>query len=88
MTQSGAIPQRGDVLVSKLTARVQHELSIVPETRGLVCRNHESAVARARRLAQERGADAWLTEDHIHFLKIASYRTGASPARAEPASLT
>jgi hypothetical protein len=69
-------PQNGDVLVSKDLARVEHEVSIVPETTASVCRNHDVAVKQAQELAHKRGVDAWLTEDHIHFVRIASHRTG------------
>jgi hypothetical protein len=74
MTQSIASPRIGDVLVSKVTASVQHTLSIVPEFHEVVCRNQEAAISKARDLARERGADAWLTEDNTHFMKFASYR--------------
>ena len=68
------IPQAGDVLVSNPTATVEYEVSIVPAVPDIVCPNHDVAVVRARELARERHVDAWLTEDHTHFLKIASYR--------------
>jgi hypothetical protein len=70
-------PQNGDVLVSKDTARVEHEVSIVPEARASMCPNHDEAIKEANKLAKERGVDAWLTEDHIHFVKVASHRTNA-----------
>jgi hypothetical protein len=68
-------PQNGDVLVSNPTATIAHDVSIVPAAPAIVCPNHDTAVAKACELAKERGVDAWLTEDHTHFLKIASYRT-------------
>lgn len=68
-------PQNGDILVSKDVARVEHEVSIVPEATASVCPNHDSAVKQAQALAKERRVDAWLTEDHIHFMRIASHRT-------------
>jgi hypothetical protein len=71
-------PKIGDVLVSRNTARVEHEVSIVPEPAGSVCPNHDSAVSRALDLAQERRVDAWLTEDHIHFVRIVSHRKADS----------
>jgi hypothetical protein len=70
-------PRHGDVLVSRVAARIEHEVSIVPAAAEIVCPNHEVAIARARELAQARQVDAWLTEDNIHTVKIASYRTGA-----------
>lgn len=67
-------PQNGDVLVSNPTATIAHDVSIVPAPPDIECRNHDAAVAKACELAKERGVDVWLTGDHIHFLKIASYR--------------
>lgn len=67
-------PRDGDVLVSKEPARVEREVRIWPETGGLVCPNHDSAVTRAHEMAKQRQVDAWLTEDHVHFMKIASHR--------------
>lgn len=68
-------PQNGDILVSKDSARVEHEVSIVPAATASVCPNHDAAVRQARELAKERCVDAWLTEDHIHFVRVASHRT-------------
>ena len=68
------IPQTGDVLVSKSSARVEHDVSIVPAEPVLVCPTHDTAVEKARELARDRRVDAWLTEDHVHFLKLATYR--------------
>lgn len=62
------------MLVSRDSARIEHEVTIVPEPDASVCANHRMAVKEARQLAQARGVDAWLTEDHIHFLRIASHR--------------
>lgn len=77
-------PRADDVLVSKVSATVVHEVKILPASSGTMCPTHDAAVAQARELGQTRCVDVWLTEDHIHFLKIASYRESA---RAEaPAS--
>jgi hypothetical protein len=67
-------PRDGDVLVSNPTATVEHEIGIVPRPPHVTCRNHDRAVAEGRRMAEELEVDAWLTEDHCHFLRIASYR--------------
>lgn len=67
-------PREGDVLVSRMPARVEHEVSVIPERPTLVCPNHGTAIQRAQELARERRVDAWLTEDSVHVLKIASYR--------------
>jgi hypothetical protein len=67
-------PQDGDVLVSNPTATVEHEICIVPRPPHMTCATHDRAVAEGRRLAQELNVDAWLTEDHSHFLRIGTYR--------------
>ena len=67
-------PKKGDVLVSNPTATVEYEVSIVPAPPDVFCPNHDAAIARALELAEHRHVDAWLTEDHTHFLKIGSYR--------------
>ena len=75
-------PQPGDVLVSKSTATLAHDVSIVPAPADVVCPTHDTAIARAHELAKDRQVDLWLTEDHIHFMKMASYRVTpcSSPA--------
>ena len=64
----------GDVLVSNLTATVEYDVSIVGGAVDCTGVHYAPAVARATTLAAERQVDAWLTEDHIHFLKIACCR--------------
>lgn len=68
------LPRDGDILVSNPTATVEHEISVVPAHPDVVCPNHDSAVRKAREMASERQVDAWLTEDHTHFMKIADHR--------------
>jgi hypothetical protein len=67
-------PRDGDVLVSKPTAIVEHEICVVPRPPHVMYSNHNRAVAEGRRLAQQLKVDAWLTEDHCHFMRIAAYR--------------
>jgi hypothetical protein len=43
-----------------------------------------SAVTTGLDLAQQLGVDLWLTEDHIHFLRLATFR----PRRHRPADTT
>lgn len=64
----------GDVLVSRISACVEHEVSVVPGPAEVVCPNHDAAVRMGREMAQQRHVDAWLTADHLHLLKIGSYR--------------
>jgi hypothetical protein len=68
-------PRPGDVVVSNPTATRECAISIVPETRHMTYPTHDGAVERGRELARELGVDAWLTEDHTHFMKIESCRT-------------
>jgi hypothetical protein len=79
-----AYPQHGNVLISRLSARVAHQVAIVPSHTGLLCPNEALAIADGLRLAREHQVDAWLTQDHRHFLEIASHRLelrgGAPPA--------
>ncbi|HXW06900.1 MAG TPA: hypothetical protein VD833_16830 [Vicinamibacterales bacterium] len=68
------LPKEGDVLVSNPTATVEHEICVVPKPPHLTCETHDKAVAAARALAQQLAVDAWLTEDHRHFLRIGMFR--------------
>lgn len=63
-------PKTGDVLVSNLTATVEYDVSIVGGPVDSTGAHYTAAVGRAKTLAAERRVDAWLTEDHIHFLRI------------------
>jgi hypothetical protein len=74
-------PQPGDILVSRSSGNVEHQISVVPQLPQESCPTHASAVGKASALARERGVDAWLTEDLIHFMRLASYRT--EPAQQE-----
>jgi hypothetical protein len=67
-------PRDGDVLVSKPTAIVEHEICVVPRPPHVTSANHERAVAEGRQLAARLKVDAWLTEDNCHFIRIATYR--------------
>jgi hypothetical protein len=70
-------PQIGDVVVSKRSAEIEHAIGIVPQPPDVVCPTHDRAVARAQSLAESLCVDAWLTIDHIHFLRLASHRTAS-----------
>ena len=67
--------QPGDVLVSHPTAVREHQISIVPNAPDATAFTHDSAVDAGRSKADAAGVDAWLTEDQIHVVKIASNRT-------------
>jgi hypothetical protein len=69
-------PLAGHLLVSRLAERVELAVSVVPGRAELVCPTHDRAIAKAQELARQRHVDVWLTEGHIHVLKVASYRGG------------
>ena len=70
------LPQNGDVVVSHPTAIIEHSICVVPERPQITCATHDQAIASGRELAERLHVDAWLTEDHCHFLLIASFRAG------------
>jgi hypothetical protein len=67
-------PRAGDVLVSTPTATIDHHIYVVAEDTDIACANYEAAVHQACELAKAAHVDAWVTEDHTHFRKVASYR--------------
>lgn len=67
----------GDVLVSHSTAVRELEISIVPNASHAVSPTHDAGVSDGRAEADAGGVDAWLTEDQMHVVKIASNRTPA-----------
>jgi len=67
------LPETGDVVVSNPSATVDYEVSIVPN-RSRMSARHDVAVAKGQELAERLGVDLWLTQDHTHFLRLASYR--------------
>jgi hypothetical protein len=69
-------PQSGDILVSRSTGRIEHDVTIVSDTTHKVCSTHDRAIAVASELARARHVDVWLTEDHTHFIRLATYRSG------------
>ena len=75
MPSRGRFPQRGDVLASRPTARVDiYEISVVPTKADLVATRYDDAMERVRELARVRAVDGWYTCDHTHFARIASHR--------------
>jgi hypothetical protein len=72
------IPKPGDVLITKRLAVVERHISIVPHAPHVTCPTHDEALAAACALAEETHTDAWLTEDRIHFLKLASHRSSTT----------
>jgi hypothetical protein len=76
------IPRTGDVVVSNPSATVDYDVIVMPR-HAVLCARHDVAVAKGRELAERLGVDLWLTQDHTHFLKLASYREQhAAPSHA------
>jgi hypothetical protein len=75
-------PQEGDILVSRSSGNVEHQVGIVPGPPHESCATHDQAVERACALAKERDVDAWLTEDLTHFLRIATFRPAGATTTA------
>ena len=69
--------QEGDVLVAHPSAVREHDISIVPEKPHATVATHHEAVVQATAKAQELAVDAWLTEDQIHVIKLATHRPDA-----------
>jgi hypothetical protein len=67
------MPEQGDVVVSNPSATVDYDVIVVPR-HPVLCARRDVAVAKGRDLAERLGVDLWLTQDHTHFLKLASYR--------------
>ena len=70
--ETDAYPQDGDVLISRLSARIEHQVAIIPAKPVILSPNEASAIADGARLARERHVDAWLTQHYRHFLKVVS----------------
>jgi hypothetical protein len=70
------LPQPGDVLASRPTARADiYEISVVPTKADLVDMRYDDAMKKVRELARVRAVDGWYTCDHTHFAQIASHRS-------------
>jgi hypothetical protein len=74
MERHGPLPEAGDVLVSRVTATREYFLTVVPTADCVMRATANTAVKAGLELAQELDVDLWLTEDHIHFLKVAIFR--------------
>ena len=68
------LPQDGDILVSRVCATGQYSVAVVPQPPHLTHERRIRALEMARLLAHERAVDGWLTEDLIHFVRLAHFR--------------
>ena len=84
MARNGPQPEPGDLLVSRSTATREFLVTIVPTSEIVLRGIANSAVTTGLDLAQQLGVDLWLTEDHIHFLRLAAFR----PERQRPTDTT
>lgn len=84
MGRNGPGPEPGDLLVSRATATRDYLVTIVPTSECVLRGIANSAVTAGLDLAQQLGVDLWLTEDHIHFLRLAAFR----PQQQRPADTT
>jgi hypothetical protein len=75
-------PQPGDILVSRSSGNVEHQIGVVPDPPHESLPSHDRAVRKACEMAEARHVDAWLTEDLIHFLRLATFRP--ERAREQP----
>jgi hypothetical protein len=70
------VPQPGDVLASRRTARADSfAISVVPEPTHAVARCYVDALASVLEFARRHAVDAWYTSDHTHFLRVAHHRS-------------
>jgi hypothetical protein len=70
-------PKPGDVVVSRHVGECEYDVAVVPSPPQIVCATHGQAVSRACLLARQLKVDAWLTDDHTHFLRLACHRSGS-----------
>ena len=75
MGRNGPGPEPGDLLVSPATATREFLVTIVPTSDVVLRGVANSAVTTGLDLAQQLEVDLWLTEDHIHFLRLATFRS-------------
>ena len=69
------VPQRGDVVASRATARSDdYVISILPGAVYAVAARYAEAIATVRQRASLLRVDGWYTADHTHFVQVASCR--------------
>lgn len=73
------VPQDGDVFVTRATARRERDVCIVSGHLAATVACLERAIEYARDIARVRRVDAWLTEDHTHFVQVGEFRDAMGP---------
>jgi hypothetical protein len=77
------VPQTGDVLASARTARADiYTISIVPAAAHFRATRYAEALEKVRELARGLQVDGWLTCDHTHYARVASFREGSEHTTA------
>jgi hypothetical protein len=70
------LPQEGDILASRPTARDDsYAISVIPAGTSSVAGGYDDAIASIREFARQHAVDAWYTCNHIHFLRVAHHRS-------------
>lgn len=49
---------------------------------------HDLAISVGREAAQQLGVDLWMTDDHTHFLRLATYREASPCSEQSPLTST
>jgi hypothetical protein len=76
---SAPVPQPGDVLVSRCSARSDvYAISVMPGPTQVIAGVHDQALETVRRFAQLHAVDGWYTCDHTHFVCVARHRSPRS----------
>jgi hypothetical protein len=68
------VPRDDDVLVSREGATGGYSVAVLPQVPHLTRERRARALEMATVLAHDRGVDAWLTEDLLHFVCVARFR--------------
>ena len=78
------VPQAGDVLASKRSARADvFTIGVVSGADVKRVRRHQEAIDRVLELAREWQVDGWFTCNHTHYVRVARFRQRAPSARGE-----
>jgi hypothetical protein len=76
------VPQGGDVVASRRTARDDvYAITVMPAMSHAVAKDYDDALDTVRRLARLHAVDGWYTCDQTHFIRVAHYRPGQRPER-------
>lgn len=76
------VPQRGDVVASRRTARDDvYAITVMPAMSHSVAGDYDHALGTVRHLARLHAVDGWYTCDHTHFVRVAHHRPGQGSGR-------